>query len=465
MDYKGALFRFKRGYGKGILNFKKSGVITMDNVIVAKFGGSSLADSAQFNKVKSIALANKNRRYIVPSAPGKRYKEDHKITDLLYLCHAHVEQNIPFGDVFSVIENRFLELVQELDVTIDIKKYLKEIKANIAQGASADYTASRGEYLNGLILADFLKYEFVDPVEIVFFNEKGVFDEERTQRAVSERLLKIDKAVIPGFYGATPNGEVRTFSRGGSDVTGSIIARGVNANLYENWTDVSGFLMADPRIVENPKNIKNITYRELRELSYMGATVLHEEAIFPVRKANIPINIKNTNSPDDEGTYIINDLLPASYAGSITGVAGKKDFTIITIEKSMMNIEQGYCRRILSVLEDNSVSFEHIPSGVDTVSLVIAQSQLDGKLERIIKEIEIKCKPDSIDVHPDIALVAVVGIGMLRTIGISAKIFEALAKEDINVTMISQGSSEINIIVGVENSNFENAVRAIYNAF
>ncbi|WP_097026711.1 aspartate kinase [Clostridium peptidivorans] len=437
----------------------------MNNIIVAKFGGSSLADSNQFNKVKSIALANEKRRYIVPSAPGKRYKEDHKITDLLYLCHAHVEQNIPFGDVFSVIENRFLELVEELDVTIDIKEYLKEIKTNIAQGASADYTASRGEYLNGLILANFLKYEFVDPVEIIFFNEKGIFDEERTQRAVSKKLLKIDKAVIPGFYGSMPNGDVRTFSRGGSDVTGSIIARGVNADLYENWTDVSGFLMADPRIVENPKNIKNITYRELRELSYMGATVLHEEAIFPVRKASIPINIKNTNSPDDEGTYIINDLSPASYAGSITGVAGKKDFTIITIEKSMMNIEQGYCRRILSVLEDNNVSFEHIPSGVDTVSLVIAQSQLDGKLERILKEIEIKCKPDSIDVHPDIALVAVVGIGMLRTIGISAKIFEALAKEDINVTMISQGSSEINIIVGVENSNFENAVRAIYNAF
>lgn len=437
----------------------------MNNIIVAKFGGSSLADSTQFNKVKSIALGNEKRRYIVPSAPGKRYKEDHKITDLLYLCHAHVEQNIPFEDVFSVIENRFLELVEELDVTIDIKKYLKDIKDNIAKGASADYTASRGEYLNGLILADFLKYEFVDPAEIIFFNEKGIFDEERTQRAVSERLLKIDKAVIPGFYGSMPNGDIKTFSRGGSDVTGSIIARGVDAELYENWTDVSGFLMADPRIVENPQSIKNITYRELRELSYMGATVLHEEAIFPVRKANIPINIKNTNSPDDEGTYIINDLSPASYAGSITGIAGKKDFTIITIEKNMMNIEQGYCRRILSVLEDNNVSFEHMPSGVDTVSLVIAQSQLDGKLERILKEIDIKCKPDAIDVHPDVALVAIVGIGMLRTIGISAKIFEALAKEDINVRMISQGSSEINIIVGVENGNFENALRAIYNAF
>lgn len=437
----------------------------MNNIIVAKFGGSSLADSAQFNKVKSIVLMNEKRKYIIPSAPGKRYKEDNKITDLLYLCHAHVEHKVPFEDVFAVIEDRFLGLAKELDVTINIKEHLEEVKKNIAQGASADYAASRGEYLNGLILADLLKCEFVDPAEIIFFNEKGIFDEERTQKAVSERLLKIDKAVIPGFYGSMPNGEVKTFSRGGSDVTGSIIARGVNADLYENWTDVSGFLMADPRIVENAKSIKNITYRELRELSYMGATVLHEEAIFPVRKANIPINIKNTNRPEDEGTYIINDLSPASYAGSITGVAGKKDFTIITIEKNMMNIEQGYCRKVLSILEENNVSFEHMPSGVDTVSLVIAQSQLDGKLETILKELDVKCKPDSIDVHPDMALVAVVGIGMLRTIGISAKIFEALAEGDINVRMISQGSSEINIIVGVENRNFENAVKAIYNAF
>lgn len=437
----------------------------MKDIIVAKFGGSSLADSIQFNKVKDIVLGDKRRKYIVPSAPGKRNKEDEKITDLLYLCHAHVQRNNSFDDAFSLIENRFLQLVEELDVSINIKEYLKEIKKNIAKGASADYTASRGEYLNGLILANFLHYEFVDPAEIVFFKENGIFDEERTQKAVSERLLKIDKAVIPGFYGSMPNGNIKTFSRGGSDVTGSIIARGVNADMYENWTDVSGFLMADPRIVENPKNIKKITYRELRELSYMGATVLHEEAIFPVRKEGIPINIKNTNSPEDEGTFIINDLELSNNMNTITGVAGKKDFTVITIEKNMMNVEQGYCRKVLSVLEENNVSFEHMPSGVDTVSLVIAQSQLDGKLEKILNEIEEKCNPDKIEVHPDMALIAVVGRGMLRTIGTSARIFEALAESDVNVRMISQGSSEINIIVGVENKDFENAVRAIYNAF
>lgn len=437
----------------------------MKNTIVAKFGGSSLADSLQFNKVKAIVLGDERRKYIIPSAPGKRNKGDQKITDLLYLCQAHVQHNIAFNDVFNVIENRFLQLVEELDVTIDIKKYLEEIKINIAQGASADYTASRGEYLNGLILSDFLHYEFVDPAEIIFFKDNGIFDEERTQKAVSERLLKIDKAVIPGFYGSMPNGNIKTFSRGGSDVTGSIIARGVNADLYENWTDVSGFLMADPRIVENPKSIKKITYRELRELSYMGATVLHEEAIFPVRREGIPINIKNTNSPDDEGTFIINDLELSNDMGTITGVAGKKDFTVITIEKNMMNIEQGYCRKVLSILEENSVSFEHMPSGVDTVSLVVAQSQLQDKLEKILKEIEMKCNPDNIEIHPDMALVAIVGGGMLRSIGTSARIFDALAKNDINVRMISQGSSEINIIVGVENKDFENAIRAIYNAF
>ncbi|PRR77381.1 Aspartokinase 3 [Clostridium liquoris] len=437
----------------------------MKNTIVAKFGGSSLADSLQFNKVKAIVLGDERRKYIIPSAPGKRNKGDQKITDLLYLCQAHVQHNIAFNDVFNVIENRFLQLVEELDVTIDIKKYLEEIKINIARGASADYTASRGEYLNGLILSDFLHYEFVDPAEIIFFKKNGIFDEERTQKAVSERLLKIDKAVIPGFYGSMPNGNIKTFSRGGSDITGSIIARGVNADLYENWTDVSGFLMADPRIVENPKSIKKITYRELRELSYMGATVLHEEAIFPVKREGIPINIKNTNSPDDEGTFIINDLELLNDMGTITGVAGKKDFTVITIEKNMMNIEQGYCRKVLSILEENSVSFEHMPSGVDTVSLVVAQSQLQDKLEKILKEIEMKCNPDNIEIHPDMALVAIVGRGMLRSIGTSARIFDALAKNDINVRMISQGSSEINIIVGVENKDFENAIRAIYNAF
>ncbi|KAJ48954.1 aspartate kinase [Clostridium tetanomorphum] len=437
----------------------------MRNIVVAKFGGSSLADSNQFHKVRDIVMDDKKRRYIIPSAPGKRYKEDQKITDLLYLCNAHAEQNIPFGDVFSIIRKRYMQLVKDLNVDICIEEELNDIEKKIKNGASADYTASRGEYLNGLILANFLDFEFVDPAEIIFFKENGLFDEEKTQLAIEQRLSKIERAVIPGFYGSIKNGEIKTFSRGGSDITGAIIASGVNADLYENWTDVSGFLMTDPRIVDNPKNIEKITYRELRELSYMGATVLHEEAIFPVRKAGIPINIKNTNKPEDKGTFIINDIGPASYEGTITGVAGKKDFTVITIEKSMMNVEQGYCRRVLSVLEDNDVSFEHMPSGVDTVSLVISQGELDGKLETIIKEIDIRCNPDAIEVHPDMALIAIVGRGMMRTVGISAKVFKALALEEVNVRMISQGSSEITIIVGVENNQFEKAIKAIYSVF
>lgn len=437
----------------------------MNNIIVAKFGGSSLADVNQFEKVKNIVLGDESRKYIVPSAPGKRYKEDQKITDLLYLCHANVEQNVEIDYLFTIIEKRFKDLAKELGVDIDIDIELKNIKENIKNGATADYTASRGEYLNGLILSNYLGYEFVDPAEIIFFKKSGFFDSEKTQEAVSKRLCNIAKAVIPGFYGSLPNGDIKTFSRGGSDVTGAIIARGVCADLYENWTDVSGFLMVDPNIVENPKNIEKITYRELRELAYMGATVLHEEAVFPVRSARIPINIKNTNRPQDKGTLIIDDLKPASYAGSITGIAGKKDFVVIAIEKSMMNIEQGYCRKVLSVLEENDVSFEHMPSGVDAVSLVISKNQLNGRLDSILQEIEIKCKPDSIEIYPDMALVAIVGRGMLRTVGMSARIFDALAREKVNIRMIIQGSSEINIIVGVENEDFEKALKSIYDEF
>lgn len=437
----------------------------MSNIIVTKFGGSSLSDVNQFKKVKGIVLGDERRKYVVPSAPGKRYKEDQKITDLLYLCHANIEQNVEIDYIFTIIEKRFKNLAKELGVDIDIDIELENIKKNIKSGATADYTASRGEYLNGLILSNYLGYEFVDPAEIIFFKRNGIFDGEKTQEAVSKRLCNIQKAVIPGFYGSLPNGDIKTFSRGGSDITGAIIARGVAADLYENWTDVSGFLMVDPNIVENPKNIEKITYRELRELAYMGATVLHEEAVFPVRSAGIPINIKNTNKPDDKGTLIIDDLKPASYAGNITGIAGKKDFVVIAIEKNMMNIEQGYCRKVLSVLEENNVSFEHMPSGVDSVSLVISKNQLNGKLDSILEEIEMKCKPDSIEVHPNMALVAVVGKGMTRNVGMSAKIFDALAREKINIRMIIQGSSEINIIVGVENENFEKAIRSIYGEF
>lgn len=437
----------------------------MKDLIVAKFGGSSLASSEQFRKVKGIVLDNENRRYVVPSAPGKRFNKDYKITDLLYLCHAHAENGISFDDVFKIIEERYVTLAKELEVRIDIKKYLDEVKEKVAEGASADYTASRGEYLNGLILADYLEYEFVDAAEIIRFKNNGKFDQEATQKAFDERMAGVERAVIPGFYGAMIDGTIKVFSRGGSDITGSIVARCLGAELYENWTDVSGFLMSDPRIIENPKPIEVVTYKELRELSYMGASVLHEESIFPIRDAGIPINIKNTNRPEDKGTLIIGDDKPVSYSGTITGIAGKKGFTVIAINKMLMNYEKGFCRKLLSILENHGVSFENMPSGIDSVCLVIEDTQLGDKLDSILEDIRKQCNPDSLEVHPNMALIATVGKGMSKTKGISSKVFKGLADADVNIRMINQGSSEINITVGVENDEFEKALRGIYKAF
>ncbi len=434
-------------------------------IIVAKFGGTSLADSSQMKKVKKIVEEDKRRRYIVPSAPGKRNSDDRKITDLLYLCHAHVQQNIPFEDVYKLIRERYTQIVADLGLTIDIEKYLEEVKNETSKGASADYTASRGEYLNGLILAEYLGYEFIDPFDIIYFNQLGKLDEEKTKKAIEDRVLKTERAVIPGFYGQDYNGNVKTFPRGGSDITGAVIAWGVGAELYENWTDVSGLLMADPNIVNNPKPIDTITYRELRELAYMGAKVLHDEAIFPVKRAGIPVRIKNTNKPEDPGTIIVKDADPITHKGEITGIAGKKNFTVIAIEKAFMNSEIGFGRRLLSVLETNGISFEHMPSGIDTISLVIADSYLEGKLEKVLREIKMECEPDSVEVYPNMALIATVGRGMAYTPGIAGRLFSALGKNNINVRMIDQGSSEINIIVGVETEDFEAAIRAIYEEF
>jgi len=433
-------------------------------VIVAKFGGSSLCDSEQFKKVKNIVLSDVRRAYVVPSAPGKRNKGDYKITDLLYLCHEHVEKSLPFDELFKLIQGRYTILCSELELSIDILKHLRQLKEEIINGASKEYVASRGEYFNGLILAEYLNYEFIDAAEVIIFKKSGRLDESATYDAISKRLAKVDKAVIPGFYGSSPDGKIRTFSRGGSDITGAIIANGAGALVYENWTDVSGFLMADPNIVSNPKHIEEVTYKELRELSYMGANVFHEEAIFPVKNNGIPINIRNTNKPLEKGTTILNDKLEVKI-GNITGIAGKKDFTVIAIEKTLMNTHVGYCRRILTILENNNVAFEHIPSGIDSISLVLDDDLLDNKLDVILEEIENQCKPDSLTVYPNMALLAVVGEGMIRTKGISAKLFSALAKNDINIRMINQGSSELSIFVGVENEDFENAIRAVYKAF
>ncbi|KOF56439.1 MULTISPECIES: aspartate kinase [Clostridium] len=437
----------------------------MNRLIVTKFGGSSLADSNQFKKVKSIIEGNSSRKYVVPSAPGKRNSKDYKITDLLYLCHAHVQNGIPFDDVFKLISQRYKEIVNELNIDVNIDTYLEKVRKDIENGASSDYAASRGEYLNGVVLAKYLGAEFIDAATVIFFDASGNFDENKTYKSIRETVLKYDKAVIPGFYGCDTDGNIKTFSRGGSDITGSIISSAIGADLYENWTDVSGFLMADPRIVENPKTIEKVTYKELRELSYMGATVLHEEAIFPVRDAGIPINIKNTNRPEDVGTLIVNDTEEPARFGTITGIAGKKDFTVIAIEKALLNSEIGFCRRLLSILEMYGISFENMPSGVDSVSLVIEDSQLKNKCEKVIDEIKRQCSPDSIEVHPNMALVATVGRGMAKSTGIASKIFSALSGEKVNIRMIDQGSSEINVTVGVENADFEKAVRAIYNTF
>lgn len=432
---------------------------------VAKFGGSSLADADHFKKVQSIIESDPDRRYIVPSAPGKRNNVDMKITDLLYLCHSHIQQKVPFDDVFKIITKRYLQIVKGLGLSFDLQPRLDEVKTRISSGASADYTASRGEYLTGLIMSQLLGYDFIDPAEIIFFDERGKLDAERTQAETEKRIARHERAVIPGFFGSDVRGNVKTFSRGGSDITGAIVARGAHAEIYENWTDVSGLLMTDPSIVKNPKPIDTVTYRELRELAYMGAKVLHDEAIFPVREADIPVCIKNTHRPEDPGTMIVQDADPITHRGNITGIAGKKGFTVIAVEKALMNAELGFGRRVLSVLEVNGISFEHVPSGIDTLSVVIADTELENKLESVVQEIRTECRPDAVEVYPNMALIATVGRGMAYTPGIASKLFTALSNKKINVRMIDQGSSEINIIVGVENEDFESALRAIYAAF
>ncbi|MEX0655901.1 MAG: aspartate kinase [Phycisphaeraceae bacterium] len=436
---------------------------------VCKFGGTSLADAKQIAKVRTIVADEPGRRYVVPSAPGKRHRDDQKITDLLYLCHEHARQGVPFNEVFALIAERFRTIAAELKVNVDLDAELQTIQQTLAtrarDGIGPDYAASRGEYLNGLIIARLLDWPFVDPTELIFFDRRGRLDESRTYATIARRLGELEHAVVPGFYGLGHDGEVKTFSRGGSDVTGAILARGVNASLYENWTDVAGLLMADPRVVDNPRTIDVITYRELRELAYMGATVLHDEAIFPVRDAGIPVNIRNTNHPAAAGTMIVSEAQPVAHTRTITGIAGRRDFTVIALEKALMNAELGFGRRVLSVLERFDVNFEHLPSGIDTMSLVISDSELDGKLDDVIEAIKRECEPDAVDVYPEMALVATVGRGMAHTPGMAAKLFTALAEANVNVRMIDQGSSELNIIVGVAVEAFEPAMRAIYEAF
>jgi aspartate kinase len=431
---------------------------------VAKFGGSSVSDAIQLAKVRKIVESDPERRFVVVSAPGKRFNEDNKITDLLYLCKAHIDHNVPYDQVFQVICDRYVAIEHNLGVNVDLQKHFDEINQNLKAGASEDYIASRGEYLNALLTAAYLGYDFVDTAGLIQFDAKGRFLNGKTDEALKAELSKHENAVLPGFYGSYPDGRIRTFSRGGSDITGSLVARAVDAEVYENWTDVSGFLMADPRIVQHAKPISTISYKELRELSYMGASVLHEDAIYPVRAADIPINIRNTNEPDDPGTIITAE--PSSKEDTIiTGIAGRKDFTVIGIYKNMMSAERGFVKRLLEILDDYEVPLEHMPSGIDTISVVISDKKLNGKMDDMLEEIQRKLQPETIDIFENMALIATVGSGMAKRRGVSAKLFTALSVAGVNIRMIDQGSSEMNIIVGVENKDFETAIKAIYKAF
>jgi aspartate kinase len=435
------------------------------NIKVVKFGGSSLADAEHFQKVGKIIKNDPARKFVVPSAPGKRFSGDTKVTDMLYGCYNSSCNAEKFDSLFDSVKERFNSIIRELNIDLDLSGEYEHIKWAVLHHAGRDYAASRGEYLNGIILAAYLGYDFIDPADYIKFHDNGTFDSELTNSLLSEEMKKHANGVIPGFYGSQPNGTIRTFSRGGSDITGSIVARAVYADLYENWTDVNGFLMADPRIIPNAKTIKCITYRELRELSYMGATVLHEDAIFPVRFAGIPINIRNTNDENDPGTMIVSHTDNYDSENVITGVAGKKGFCVITIEKALMNSEKGFGRKVLEAIEKENLSFEHLPSGIDTMSVILSKAEISDNKERLINRICQMVEPDTVSIEENLALIAVVGRGMVRSKGIAVRVFKAVADAGINIRMIDQGSSELNIILGIDEADFDNALRAIYNEF
>ena len=431
---------------------------------VLKFGGSSLADANHFRLVAEIVKSDPSRRFVVASAPGKRQGSDTKITDLLYKCHALASNDEDITDVFNEIKQRYLDIIDDLGLDLDLTESFEKIRLAVLHSSGRDYVASRGEYLNAKILANYLGFSFLDAKKVIFFKEDGSFDADKTNDVMRDALSGVDNAVIPGFYGSMPNGTIKTFSRGGSDITGSIVARAVSATIYENWTDVSGFLMADPRIIDNPKPINTITYKELRELSYMGATVLHEDAIFPVRYSKIPINIKNTNRPQDRGTFIVPESDdPCEHI--ITGIAGRTGFSSITIEKAMMNAELGLGRKVLQVLEENGISFEHLPSGIDTMTVIVPTKSLQERRADVLAGICKHINPENVFVEENMALVAVVGRGMVKAKGTAARIFKSLASADLNVRMIDQGSSELNIIIGVDANDYIAALNAIYNEF
>lgn len=430
---------------------------------VSKFGGSSLSDAQQFKKVRAIIEADPKRKIVVVSASGKRNKEDNKITDLLYLCYAHLKYSVSCDAIWSMIEERYISIKQDLGLAFPIEQELSKLKDQLHKGMNEDFLVSRGEYLCALLLAEYLDYTFVDAADVILFDYSGKIDFEKSKQALEAVLKKHDRLVIPGFYGSLPDGEIRTLTRGGSDITGSIIAKNAEASLYENWTDVSGILVADPSIVKKPKQIQSITYEELRELSYMGANVLHEEAIFPVMEANIPIHIRNTNAPEEEGTMIIEE---ENHTDSIvTGIAGKKDFSVITIYKKHLSDEVGIIRKALSVIEKYHINVEHIPSGIDSFSIVVPSHEIKHCKYDVVVDIREATACNTVKVIDEIALIATVGRHMVDRPGISGRLFTALGKEEINIRMIAQGSDEITIIIGVENQDFDKAINAIYHEF
>ncbi|MDD5945375.1 MAG: aspartate kinase [Clostridia bacterium] len=435
------------------------------SVKVLKFGGSSLADAEHFRKVAAIVKSEPERRYVVASAPGKRNADDEKVTDMLYKCYDLTRNDEDIDNVFICIKRRYEKIIKDLGLDLSLDKEFERIKMAILHHAGRDYIASRGEYLNAIVLANYLGFDFIDAEKGIFFCDDGSFDAEKTNRVLTDLLEKHEYAVIPGFYGSMPNGTIKTFTRGGSDFTGSVVARAARADLYENWTDVSGFLMADPRYVNDPKAIETITYKELRELSYMGATVLHEDAIFPVRVAGIPINIKNTNRPADRGTMIVKNAELSADDGLITGIAGKKGFSTIVLEKDMMNSELGFGKRVLEVLMNNGVSFEHLPSGIDTMSIIVSTDDIKDKKLAIAEEITRAVHPDYISIDDGIALIAVVGRNMVNGVGTAYRVFKAAADAGVNIKMIDQGSSELNIIIGVEEKDYQATLQGIYSEF
>ena len=433
---------------------------------VVKFGGTSLADAEHFIRVAEIIKADPSRRYVVASAPGKRSGNDEKVTDMLYNCYNMIKNHEGITDYYKKIVNRYTEIIRGLGIDFDITGELEYIKNAMMARSGRDYAASRGEYLNSLILAKYLGFDFVDAENVIFFKENSEFDEEKTNQAMKEELKNHKNAVIPGFYGSMPNGTIKTFSRGGSDVTGSIVARAAGADLYENWTDVSGFLMTDPRIVDSPLPISTITYRELRELSYNGATVLHEDSIFPVQKEGIPINIRNTNQPEDKGTMIV--PMAKEYDENqhiITGIAGKKGFSVINIEKNHMGAEFGFAARVFRCLDLYDIHTEHLASGIDSMSHIVSSDELNSKIDDFLPELHKITEADNISVDTGLALVAVVGRGMKESKGTAARIFSAISNAGVNVRMIDQGASELNIVIAVYEDDYEKTIKAIYEEF